>query len=75
MKSSLTELITEMASRQLLWRLDCGLSPGSIPSATATARKRVVLAQGPVALANKLARIVYALATKGGHYDDRPVEA
>ena len=25
-----------------------------------------------VALANKLARIVYALATKGGHYDDRP---
>ncbi len=28
-----------------------------------------------VALANKLARIVYALATKGGHYDDRPVAA
>jgi hypothetical protein len=26
-----------------------------------------------LALANKLARIVYALATKGGHYDDRPV--
>ena len=26
-----------------------------------------------VALANKLARIVYALATKGGNYDDRPV--
>ncbi len=25
-----------------------------------------------VALANKLARIVYALATKGGHYDDGP---
>ena len=25
-----------------------------------------------VALANKLARIVYALATKGGHYDDCP---
>ena len=28
-----------------------------------------------VALANKLARIVYALATKGGHYDDCPVVA
>jgi transposase len=28
-----------------------------------------------VALANKLARIVYALATKGGHYDGRPVAA
>ena len=28
-----------------------------------------------VALANKLARIVYALATKGGNYDDRPVAA
>ncbi|MGO9418108.1 hypothetical protein [Roseiarcus sp.] len=28
-----------------------------------------------VALANKLARIVYALATKGGQYDDRPVAA
>jgi transposase len=28
-----------------------------------------------VALANKLARIVYALATKGGDYDDRPVAA
>jgi len=28
-----------------------------------------------VAFANKLARIVYALATKGGHYDDRPVAA
>jgi hypothetical protein len=28
-----------------------------------------------VALANKLARIVYALATKGGQYDDRPVHA
>ena len=28
-----------------------------------------------VALANKLARIVCALATKGGNYDDRPVEA
>ena len=28
-----------------------------------------------VALANKLARIIYALATKGGHYDDRPVAA
>ena len=28
-----------------------------------------------VALANKLARIVYALATKGGHYDDRPAAA
>lgn len=26
-----------------------------------------------VALANKLARIVYSLATEGGHYDDRPV--
>ena len=28
-----------------------------------------------VALANKLTRIVYALATKGGHYDDRPAAA
>ena len=28
-----------------------------------------------VALANKLARIVYVLATKGGHYDDRPAAA
>ncbi len=28
-----------------------------------------------VALANKLARIVYALATKGGNFDDRPVAA
>jgi transposase len=28
-----------------------------------------------VALANKLARIVYALATKGGQYNDRPVAA
>ena len=28
-----------------------------------------------VALANKLARIVYALANKRGHYDDRPVAA
>jgi transposase len=28
-----------------------------------------------VALANKLARIVYALATKGGNYDGRPVAA
>jgi hypothetical protein len=28
-----------------------------------------------VALANKLARIVYALATKSGQYDDRPVAA
>jgi transposase len=28
-----------------------------------------------VALANKLARIVYALVTKGGQYDDRPVAA
>ena len=28
-----------------------------------------------VALANKLARIVYALATKAGHYDDRPAAA
>jgi transposase len=28
-----------------------------------------------VALANKLARIAYALATKGGRYDDRPVAA
>jgi hypothetical protein len=28
-----------------------------------------------VALANKLARIVYALSIKGGHYDDRPVAA
>ena len=28
-----------------------------------------------VALANKLARIVYALITKGGQYDDRPVAA
>jgi hypothetical protein len=28
-----------------------------------------------VALANKLAPIVYALATKGGQYDDRPVAA
>ena len=26
-----------------------------------------------VALANKLARIVYALMTRGGQYDDRPV--
>jgi hypothetical protein len=28
-----------------------------------------------VALANKLARIVYALATKGSHYDDHPAAA
>ena len=28
-----------------------------------------------VALANKLARIVYARATKGGDYDDRPAAA
>jgi len=28
-----------------------------------------------VAFANKLARIVYALATKDGHYEDRPVAA
>ena len=36
------------------------------------------LERGPmtaVALANKLARIVYALSIKGGHYDDRPVAA
>jgi hypothetical protein len=28
-----------------------------------------------VALANKLARIVFALMTRGGVYDDRPVAA
>ena len=28
-----------------------------------------------VALANKVARIVFALMTKGGQYDDRPVSA
>jgi transposase len=28
-----------------------------------------------VALANKVARIVYALMTRGGQYDDRPVAA
>jgi hypothetical protein len=29
----------------------------------------------PVALANKVARIVYALMTKGGQYDGGPVAA
>jgi hypothetical protein len=28
-----------------------------------------------VALANKVARIVFALMTRGGQYDDRPVAA
>jgi hypothetical protein len=28
-----------------------------------------------VALANKVARIVFALMTRGGQYDDRPVSA
>jgi transposase len=28
-----------------------------------------------VALANKVSRIVFALMTRGGQYDDRPVEA
>ena len=28
-----------------------------------------------VALANKLARIVFAIVTRGGRYDDRPVAA
>jgi hypothetical protein len=28
-----------------------------------------------VALANKIARIVFVLMTRGGHYDDRPVAA
>jgi transposase len=28
-----------------------------------------------VALANKVARIVYALMTRGGQYDDRPIAA
>ncbi len=28
-----------------------------------------------VALANEVARIVFALMTKGGQYDDRPVAA
>jgi hypothetical protein len=38
-------------------------------------RPAVALTKPAVALANKLARIVYALATKGGHYDDHPVAA
>ena len=28
-----------------------------------------------VALANKVARIVFVLMTRGGQYDDRPVDA
>jgi hypothetical protein len=28
-----------------------------------------------VALANKVARVVYALMTRGGRYDDRPIAA
>ena len=37
--------------------------------------KRKAVKLTAVALANKVARIVFALMTRGGQYDDRPVAA
>jgi hypothetical protein len=70
----------------LLVRSRCQSFPGSLCNCTFPFKPQVQKTRGQirsdqsakltaVALANKLARIIYALATKGGHYDDRPVAA